>query len=510
VIFIIWLALVIAYLIWAIHFYVYNFGLSNKEWKTLYPELYARKGEKTKFIERRDSLMKAVSQSPEAEEQESDAPAAPETKPFEEPEANPYQQESFGLPPGTIRGMLALTALVMFLLVEGVNLYAPGNLEGHFDGLITALEMVLAFYFGSKAVQALQAKTNGKAAPAGVKPEAITPSVPEAAPAAEPKPPEVVPPVSEPETPASPADSPAMSYTTSAARVANIIAVRESASVLPATGLAITAGGLSSESPLLQRVLSMTASFETSLKFPDCFGATTGNFDGQGISFGALQWNLGQGSLQPILRAMRQRYRDQFEEALGDLHAELSSMLDLPKEDQLSWAKRIQYTRSVNNRTIWYLTQQWKDGLKKLGTTPGMIQLQVENADTRFQTAVQNCVRYGLTTERGAALMFDINVQNGAVDSAGAGGKIRQDFATIDPGLPEEQKQVEKMKIVATRRSEVANPQWRDDVKRRKMTIAEGTGIVHGKTYDLGHDFVIRLDLFMKGSPAASDEAKVA
>lgn len=293
-----------------------------------------------------------------------------------------------------------------------------------------------------------------------------------------------------------------MSSSTSSARVANIIAVSGSVPSLPSNGLKITPERLTKESPLLQRVLALTASFETSLKFPDCFGAVSGNFDGQGISYGALQWNFGQGSLQPILRAMSKRFQREFEEALGDQHSELASILDASKEEQLSWAQRIQFTRTVNNRTIWSLTDRWKEALKTLGKTPGMIQLQVENADARFQIALQNCARYGLTTERGLALMFDINVQNGAVDSSGAGARIREDFATVDPGLPEEQAQVERMKIVATRRSEVSNPKWREDVKRRKMTIAEGTGVVHGKPYDLQRDYAIGLDRFMKEAPA--------
>src|SRR2546425_843155 len=35
-----WFALVLFYLVWAVHRYVYNYGLSNREWKILYPEVY--------------------------------------------------------------------------------------------------------------------------------------------------------------------------------------------------------------------------------------------------------------------------------------------------------------------------------------------------------------------------------------------------------------------------------------------------------------------------------------
>ena len=121
------------------------------------------------------------------------------------------------------------------------------------------------------------------------------------------------------------------------------------------------------------------------------------------------------------------------------------------------------------------------------------IDIQTSRANSLFQIALGYCKDYGLTTERGAALMFDIRVQNGSVDRAGAGEKIRADFESINPILSDNEKQVERMKIIARRRSDVSKAQWRNDVLIRKMTIAEGEGTVHGKKYDLEKEFVIRL-----------------
>ncbi len=56
--------------------------------------------------------------------------------------------------------------------------------------------------------------------------------------------------------------------------------------------------------PLDFRCLALTASFETDAAPPECFAGLSGDFDGQGISFGVLQWNFGQGSLQPLLKAL--------------------------------------------------------------------------------------------------------------------------------------------------------------------------------------------------------------
>src|SRR5690348_1225267 len=45
--------------------------------------------------------------------------------------------------------------------------------------------------------------------------------------------------------------------------------------------------------PPQQRSLALTGTFETGAQPPECFCGITGDFDGQGISFGVLQWNIG-------------------------------------------------------------------------------------------------------------------------------------------------------------------------------------------------------------------------
>lgn len=59
-----------------------------------------------------------------------------------------------------------------------------------------------------------------------------------------------------------------------------------------------------SNEDLARRCLALTGAFETGTGVPDCFCGISGDFDGQGISFGVLQWNFGQGSLQPLLQEM--------------------------------------------------------------------------------------------------------------------------------------------------------------------------------------------------------------
>ena len=50
----------------------------------------------------------------------------------------------------------------------------------------------------------------------------------------------------------------------------------------------------------IETALAITGGFETA---GDPFAGLAGDFDGQGLSCGALQWNVGQGTLQPLVRA---------------------------------------------------------------------------------------------------------------------------------------------------------------------------------------------------------------
>src|SRR5690606_29417319 len=85
--------------------------------------------------------------------------------------------------------------------------------------------------------------------------------------------------------------------------------------------------------PVGYRCLALTGSFESSTNPPDCFSAITGDFDGQGISFGALQWNLGQGTLQPLLARMVERHPEICGEIFHDHLPVLRAMANATREE---------------------------------------------------------------------------------------------------------------------------------------------------------------------------------
>lgn len=65
---------------------------------------------------------------------------------------NPYENESFAMPRGVMRGILSMSLLFIVLLLEIVSLQDRGFSEGNMKELLIAFQMMLAFYFGSKVM----------------------------------------------------------------------------------------------------------------------------------------------------------------------------------------------------------------------------------------------------------------------------------------------------------------------------------------------------------------------
>ncbi|HYC86940.1 MAG TPA: hypothetical protein VEB86_17025 [Chryseosolibacter sp.] len=122
-----WLITLIAYYAWALYFYNINYGWSEDDW--------------TRFRKE-----KGVN------------PAITE----EEPVDNPHKEETLGLPPGTVRGTVALTLLIggtamtIAALSFGDRLKDNELLIDNFDFFKKAFLMMIAFYFGTKSLEILQ------------------------------------------------------------------------------------------------------------------------------------------------------------------------------------------------------------------------------------------------------------------------------------------------------------------------------------------------------------------
>jgi len=237
------------------------------------------------------------------------------------------------------------------------------------------------------------------------------------------------------------------------------------------------------DEPLSYRSLALTGSFETGKPPPDCFAGISGDFDGQGISFGALQWNLGQGSLQPLLKKMDRQHPDLVKNIFAERCSEFREIIKAPQEQQMVWS------RSIQNQNNYMIREPWCGLFKTLGRCAEFEDIEVEAANQLYDEAIELAHEYEFKSERAVALMFDIKVQNGSIYPY-----VKQQIMRDFDSLPDDSGEEGRLIIVANRRAEACSQRWIEDVRRRKLTIARGRGTVHGMHYDLADDYGIRLD----------------
>jgi hypothetical protein len=238
------------------------------------------------------------------------------------------------------------------------------------------------------------------------------------------------------------------------------------------------------ERPLVYKCLELVGSIETSQSIPDCFAGLSGNFDGQGISFGVLQWNLGQETLQPLLKVAYSRHKCLMEDIFQGQLKQLVSILDAPGYKGVEFAGTIQH--SIKH----FILEPWRGMFKALGRSLEFQQIEVEYAQDIFQKALKMCKDYLLWSERSVALMFDICVQNGSIPIS-IKPKILADYSLLRDVKDENALEIAKMGIIIDRRLEKVNLRWREDVRERKYTIANGRGFIHNIPYNLELQFGI-------------------
>jgi hypothetical protein len=262
--------------------------------------------------------------------------------------------------------------------------------------------------------------------------------------------------------------------------------------------------------PLIQRILNMTGYFENSVYVPQSFSGISNNFDGQGISVGVLQQNIGRGSLQPMLKKLDTEHPEVLKKVFGKDYGSLHQMLGASHESQMQWARKIQQP-DKHGVNPW---PRWKKEFKALGQTPEYQQIQIGAAEAVYQKSLKLCKQFGLRSERGVAFMFDVVTQNGGIEKKGLhiGQDIQRDIDVLKKTGKDSEEA--RMAAIARRRTAACNPRWREDALNRKMTIAKGYGVVHGNTIDLDKQFHITLepaqDLAAEKTPITGTQTAIA
>lgn len=244
--------------------------------------------------------------------------------------------------------------------------------------------------------------------------------------------------------------------------------LRQSGCVEPATWQRAT--GLDWPA-LFERCLQVTARLEG-----HGYQLIAGNFDGAGLTWGIIGFTLRHGGIQALVREVMLRDPELVRGAFGSVADELVERLAGNDWEQLAeWADSISVGANRGG-----VAQPWRDGFRRLGATPLMKQLQRERARRQYFEPSQATAReLQLGGDLGAALAFDIHVQNGGVKAAD-----RKTFASRLAKAGDRSALARRV-LLAELVAASASARWRADVAVRKQAIATGLGEVHGVRLDL-------------------------
>jgi hypothetical protein len=231
----------------------------------------------------------------------------------------------------------------------------------------------------------------------------------------------------------------------------------------------------------LEKAFAITAAFEGG-----GYSTLSGSFDGMGISFGFLQYNLGTGTLQPLLRDMAAADRAEFSRCCTqpvadapfngkpvDLSNQILEVCAMPAHAAVRWA----IARQDGGHR---LLPHWTACFKALAAVPKFQGIQRKHAQRYVDDAIGIMRHYGFKSERALALCFDITVQMGSVTSPSDSRYIASTGAN--------QTEQQRLEMLARAIAPQAG-RWANDVLARKLTIARGLGVVHGRPYNLARDF---------------------
>ena len=254
--------------------------------------------------------------------------------------------------------------------------------------------------------------------------------------------------------------------------------------------------------------VEITPGFET---VGDPYAAVAGDFDGMGISCGALQWNIGMQSLQPLVLAVGQP-------AVRAL---------MPQHGARMWeacsgtvGRGLQIVRAWQSGTS--LKAGPKAELTALMGSPALRAQQQARIDVKAEAALSRARDWSMGrngTEPSKRLFlwfFDVVTQNGGLrgmtpqqvadfmannrpdrvddiicdflaSRGGSSGHVKD--ARNNAALWRNQAGEEQLEILCMSylRSAKSNPKWRHVVLNRKGTIAMGKGWVNGGLNDFGH-----------------------
>ena len=215
---------------------------------------------------------------------------------------------------------------------------------------------------------------------------------------------------------------------------------------------------------LLQRCLDLTGAFEG-----HDYTLAVGNFDGAWLTWGIVGFTLKHGALAKILLEAERTCPDALRLAFAEHAEEILAVMRAKPKQQQTWADSVTVGGGL-------LSEPWRTAFRTLGKAVEVQKIQQEvAASDYFQPAVDTARSLGLKAELGVALCFDIHVHNGGIN--------KRAQSLLGDTKPAEESSLRRAIAEAVAKS--ARAEYRDDVLARKLTIATGSGRVHGAEYQL-------------------------
>jgi hypothetical protein len=248
--------------------------------------------------------------------------------------------------------------------------------------------------------------------------------------------------------------------------------------------------------------MNITGSFEGH----DGWSNIANDFDGQGLSLGLFNQNLGQGTLQPLMIDYQQSASNKLSDLFSTAQrSSLTTMLNtwqqanggvlskatietIPDTSPLDKNFDLLFSQKASNATnqesvdwavahLYTGTQfkpEWKAALQNLAEDPQYITLQIEAAIKLHTKAMGYVNKYRFRTLYSYLFFFDIVVQNGGISSTTESQYLA--WERLNKNAAESTKLLRLLEY----RLLLVNSQYVADVRSRKTSIIRGTGTVHG------------------------------
>ena len=240
-----------------------------------------------------------------------------------------------------------------------------------------------------------------------------------------------------------------------------------------------------------QKAIAITSTLETGKR--GSFYGLSGDFDGMGLSFGLVNWTIGTGSLQPLLRDFAKAHPDRWLATFGTDAQRFLTLIQpqgaAAQKSQLAFAKsemnqRCKIRHKGKLVETFCVKEPWQTYFKKLAADREFQLIEVRYVRDLLDRARYFCELFGLRSERAFCFMFD------AVSSHGKWWLTKKNKARVEYRNDALKKKLaalaskrggasalterDKLEAVAETLRDTSSSRWAAKVYERKMWFLTG------------------------------------